>query len=97
MIVHTIELENFMSHDKTSVELPETGVVVIQGANGSGKSTLVEAVSVAHWGRTLRGTPAWRTGVGGKLIVESNLAGITRKSAPKGSKTISSTTSPSAR
>ena len=56
MHIRKIELEGFHNHKKTTLELPEKGLVVVTGDNGSGKSSLVEAVSWAIWGKTLRGT-----------------------------------------
>lgn len=41
------------------VLFPETGLVQVTGKNGAGKSTLVEAISVACWGKTVRGTQPW--------------------------------------
>ena len=56
MNVHEIRLTGFMSHDDTAVALPDRGLVVLTGDNGAGKSSLIEAVAVALWGKTLRGT-----------------------------------------
>ncbi len=39
---------------------PPRGLVVVTGENGAGKSSLIELVSLAGWGRTLRGTPPIR-------------------------------------
>jgi exonuclease SbcC len=58
--VSTISLAGFMSHAKTVVKLPRTGVVLVVGENGSGKSSIIEAVSVAGWGVTLRGSEPWQ-------------------------------------
>lgn len=79
MKVRSIEIKNFMSHDSTVIELPDRGVVVLTGPNGAGKSTIIEAVSVGYWGRTLRGTPAWRKGESGDLrVVNHNVTTIRR-------------------
>lgn len=59
MNVKEIQIENFMSHESSRVLLPERGVVLVTGPNGSGKSTLIESVSMACWGKTLRGTFPW--------------------------------------
>ena len=59
MHLQTIELRNLFSHKKSSVTLPEQGVVVVTGPNGAGKSSLAECVAVAGWGKTLRGSPPW--------------------------------------
>jgi DNA repair exonuclease SbcCD ATPase subunit len=64
VIVQRIAMGGFMSYaaegaPSTVVVLPEKGVTVVTGTNGSGKSSLIEAVSVAMWGRTLRGTVPW--------------------------------------
>jgi exonuclease SbcC len=54
--VKKIYMRAFMSHESTTVDLPPRGVVVVSGPNGAGKSSLVEAVSVALWGKSLRGS-----------------------------------------
>lgn len=56
MKVEGVELGKFTCHERTSVRLPERGLVVITGSNGSGKSSLLEGVAWAVWGRTVRGT-----------------------------------------
>jgi DNA repair exonuclease SbcCD ATPase subunit len=82
--VRRLTLSHFMSHEKTDIALPEHGVVAVQGPNGAGKSSLVEAVSVAFWGKTLRGSSPWREGEGGHVEVETDLATADRDHGPKG-------------
>ncbi len=60
MNLDEISLGGFMSHARTAIKLPRTGVVLVVGENGAGKSSLVEAVSVGGWGVTLRGSEPWR-------------------------------------
>ena len=64
-------LENFMSHDLSTVDLPSTGLVVVTGRNGAGKSALAEAIAQCMWGRSLRGArwSPWRPGVKGQVII----------------------------
>lgn len=70
MNVREIMLRGAYGHAHTMVRLPRTGIVAVTGANGAGKSGLfVEAVSVALWGKTLRGAPAW-----GDACVETQAA-----------------------
>jgi exonuclease SbcC len=69
MHVRKIELRNFIKHKQTTVTLPSRGVVLVTGPNGSGKSSLIEAVSVAFWGKTLRGTPPWKRDTDGHVCV----------------------------
>lgn len=57
--VESITMEGFFRHSKSLLKLPDKGIVVVTGPNGAGKSSLPEAVSVALWGKTLRGTPPW--------------------------------------
>jgi DNA repair exonuclease SbcCD ATPase subunit len=67
-----IELTNFMSHDRSVIELPERGVVQITGPNGAGKSAVLEAVGIAMWGkgsRSLRWSP-WRSDAGHVCIID---------------------------
>ncbi len=46
MIFTKLELENFKSHKKTSIDF-NSGISLIIGENGAGKSTIVEVTSVA--------------------------------------------------
>lgn len=69
MSVSRIELNRFMTHDHTVLELPPKGIITVIGPNGSGKSTLAEAVSVAVGGKTLRGTLPWRRDNEGSIRV----------------------------
>jgi DNA repair exonuclease SbcCD ATPase subunit len=59
MNIESIDIAGFMSHAETHVELPSPGLMLITGPNGSGKSSMVEGVSVAAFGKTLRGTDAF--------------------------------------
>lgn len=86
MIVSAIEMRGFMSHVDTRVELPERGVVLVTGPNGAGKSSLVEAVSVAAWGKTLRGTDPW-AGKSGAVSVVMDGIRVTR-TARKGAESL---------
>ena len=58
MHIKRIEMQGFMKHTNTVLDLPDTGLVVITGENGSGKSSFMEAIAWCIWGKTLRGTPA---------------------------------------
>lgn len=60
MIIRQLVLERFMSHDSTTLDVPERGLIAVVGANGSGKSSLIEAVPHALWGKSLRGKLGWR-------------------------------------
>lgn len=86
MKIKTVELEGFMSHARSVIELPETGVVYVTGPNGAGKSSIIEAPSVAGWNTTLRKKPPWSSTKGlvrlhtyGSLVIER----IKTKSAVK--------------
>lgn len=59
MLVRQIDMCGFMLHTNSTIELPESGVVLITGPNGEGKSSIIEAVATAAWGKTLRGTNPW--------------------------------------
>lgn len=70
MNVSRLEIVNALGHAKSALGLPASGIVLVTGPNGAGKSALVEAVSCGVWGKTLRGTPAWRAdGSPGSLSV----------------------------
>jgi DNA repair exonuclease SbcCD ATPase subunit len=66
-----------------SLDLPEAGIVVIQGANGSGKSSYVEASSVALFGKTLRGNTPWRKEPGETSIKTYEKLQVTRSKGAK--------------
>jgi DNA repair exonuclease SbcCD ATPase subunit len=56
MHVRSLSLDHFLRHEgKTTLSMPERGIVTVTGPNESGKSSLVEAVSWGVWGWTLRG------------------------------------------
>jgi len=59
MKVSRMELKGVLKHKDTSLNLPDSGVVLVTGSNGAGKSSFVEAVSMACWGKTLRGSSGW--------------------------------------
>lgn len=59
MNVQEVTLTSFMSTEKSVLELPAKGVVVVTGPNGSGKSTIYEGVAMAAWGKTVRGAKPW--------------------------------------
>lgn len=59
MHLRRLILENVMSHAATDLTVPPTGVVLVTGDNGSGKSSLVEGVSLALWGKSVRGGHLW--------------------------------------
>ena len=59
MKVDYLELKGILRHKDTTLEFPDKGVVLVTGPNGAGKSSFVEAVSMAAWGKTLRGSSGW--------------------------------------
>lgn len=85
MRVRKLELERFMLFDCATVELPESGLVLVTGDNGEGKSSIVEAIASACYGKTLRGTPWFREGA--ETTVSATLVDgvkITRRRTPGG-------------
>jgi DNA repair exonuclease SbcCD ATPase subunit len=85
MNILKLVLRNIMRHRDTTLELPEKGVIVVTGPNGGGKSSIIEGVSVALWGDTLRGTPAWREEPGEvHLVTDLGWANRTRKGTKTG-------------
>ena len=54
MIIRKVELENFISHKHTVVEL-EPGITVIVGPNGSGKTSIIDAITFALFKEHTRG------------------------------------------
>ena len=64
ILIHSVELCNFLSHSKSLVNFNSTnGMVLISGenvdgrfdSNGAGKSTILEAIIWSLTGNTLRG------------------------------------------
>lgn len=53
MIIRKVDLENFLSHSKTSLEFNGT-VNVIIGHNGAGKSSIIDSIMFALFRKTLR-------------------------------------------
>lgn len=86
MRIRKLEAANFMRHDRSSVELPERGVVLVTGKNGHGKSSLVEIVSHALWDESVRGKPGWRTGAAGGARVELDDGHVLRQHSATGAK-----------
>lgn len=76
--VRQIKLYNFMAHAQRTLDIPERGLVLITGDNGTGKSSFVEAVAMAFWGETRRGTPPWRTNVPGSVEVVTDTLHVRR-------------------
>ncbi len=68
------------------VNLPERGIVTITGPNESGKSSFLEAVAVALWGETLRGTNPWHGGQGAVEIETDQVVALRQGPAGKGAK-----------
>lgn len=69
-----IDLVNFMSHDKSTINLPVRGVVLVGGPNGAGKSAIIEAIATAMWGRGLRGRwSPWRANAAGSVVLDDGL------------------------
>lgn len=96
MNVRRLQLHKFTSHDVTILEFPPTGIMLITGPNGAGKSSIPEGVAVANYGKTLRGTDPWQTGVAGHAICVSDLGTSTRKITAKGTKSTNFVADPNA-
>ena len=83
--IKSLKLRNFMCHTHFDFQLPETGVVVIQGSNGAGKSAVIEAIHWTLWGKTLRGsTPCPESG---RTEVVADFHGLHVERSRKGSGT----------
>jgi len=53
--VKRIELENFISYERLSIELPPDGSIVFIGRNGAGKSSILDAIPFALFKANPRG------------------------------------------
>lgn len=86
-----ITLKNFMSHDATTFELPDTGLVQVTGPNGAGKSAIIEAFSMAIWGRGTRSSKwhPWRPDQAGAATIEDGTIKVTRSRTASGTKKLS--------
>ncbi|BEP17568.1 DNA double-strand break repair ATPase Rad50 [Pyrofollis japonicus] len=49
MIIERVELENVLSHRKSTIDLGK-GIIAIVGPNGAGKSSIIDAISYAFFG-----------------------------------------------
>lgn len=88
MLVRQITVENFQLPGTATLDLPETGITVLEGKNGHGKSRFIEAVAFAHWGKTLRDRDPWLEGVAGRVEVVSAKGVASRKITAKGTRGI---------
>lgn len=94
MELKTLTLENFGSHENTTINLEKQGLVLIEGinydqggSNGSGKSTIADAICWVLFGRTVRdhlGTNTIRhstrsSRVGIQLVVDGRSVEISRE------------------
>ena len=59
MNLQSLCMRGFTVHTNTELMFAPTGLVLVTGENGAGKSTIIEGVSVALWGKTLRGADLW--------------------------------------
>ena len=55
MIIHTLELRNFLSHENSTINF-DLGVNLITGKNGAGKSSIIDGIKFALFGDTKRGS-----------------------------------------
>ncbi len=55
MIIHTLELKNFLSHEDSTISF-DLGVNLITGKNGAGKSSIIDGIKFALFGDTKRGS-----------------------------------------
>ncbi len=51
MKLRKLEVAGFRAFGSVSIELPESGVVLVAGANNSGKSALLSAIDVVAFGQ----------------------------------------------
>lgn len=88
MQIKHIKLWNVMSHDRTTLLLPDKGIVVLCGSNGAGKSTFIEAPAYALSGETLRGTLPFRPDTEGSIEVVTSSGTILRSVTATGTKKV---------
>jgi DNA repair exonuclease SbcCD ATPase subunit len=79
--VTRLHLRGVTVHADTCLDFPARGVVLVTGTNGAGKSSVIEGVSVALWGRTLRGSSPWSGELGTALANLSDGTLVTRARA----------------
>jgi exonuclease SbcC len=82
MRVNKLVLNRFMTHEKTDLNLPPSGLVVVTGPNGGGKSSLVEAIAWGLFGETLRGTDPFDDKGGSVELMTDDLT-VNRQSGKK--------------
>ncbi|TXT62445.1 MAG: DNA double-strand break repair Rad50 ATPase, partial [Promethearchaeota archaeon] len=54
MIIESVKLKNFISHERSEIEFP-LGVSILVGPNGAGKSAVIDAILYALTGSRVRG------------------------------------------
>lgn len=83
--IRNLFLQNFATHEQTTLPLPPKGLVVVTGGNGAGKSSLLEGIATSLWGESLRGEMGWRAGEAGSVSVTTDGVTATRKRSKAGS------------
>lgn len=73
MIIRRLVMMKFMAHDRTVIDFPQNGFLLITGDNGEGKSGIIEGVSWGGWGKTLRGDVPWRGDASGAETCSAQL------------------------
>ena len=88
MYIQDIHLKGFMRHQDSKVDLPQTGLVVVEGTNGSGKSSFIEAVAWSLYGKTLRGAPPHQDGRECYVRVNTSTLDVVKTRSERGKNTI---------
>jgi DNA repair exonuclease SbcCD ATPase subunit len=76
--IRRLTLTNFMRYKSASLELPDSGIVLVTGVNGEGKSAIICAAAVAGWARTVRGTYPWTQGTRGEVTLVTDSISVSR-------------------
>lgn len=54
-----LQLQNFKKYKNLTLELPDTGMIRLDGASGAGKTSIIQAISYALYGKTSGSVNTW--------------------------------------
>lgn len=86
--VSSIGLKAFGLYDDVSLDLPETGVVLVTGPNGAGKTSFMQGVAHGLWGKSVIGDEMWKPGEKSEVKVNTSDLEVVRSRSKGGTKSL---------